>query len=85
MRNCVSAGWRRRGYVSSVRLLIIDEIHLLGEDRGPVLEVLFIVVTTSEDDVRRKEEEEGSARRRARRQKGKGEGRRRWERKRKAR
>ena len=26
--------------VAQVRLVIIDEIHLLGEDRGPVLEVI---------------------------------------------
>ena len=36
----ITRGWRRREYVSNVRLLIIDEIHLLGEDRGPVLEVI---------------------------------------------
>ena len=35
----VTRGWRNRDYVRSVRLVIIDEIHLLGEDRGPVLEV----------------------------------------------
>lgn len=36
----VSRAWQRRGYVSQVGLVIIDEIHLLGEDRGPVLEVI---------------------------------------------
>lgn len=36
----ISRGWQRRGYVRQVGLVIIDEIHLLGEDRGPVLEVL---------------------------------------------
>ena len=27
-------------YVSNVSLVVIDEIHLLGEDRGPILEVV---------------------------------------------
>ena len=29
-----------RSYVQAVRLLVIDEIHLLGDERGPVLEVI---------------------------------------------
>jgi activating signal cointegrator complex subunit 3 len=36
----ISRNWQRRGYVQKVGLIIIDEIHLLGEDRGPVLEVI---------------------------------------------
>lgn len=36
----VSRNWRSRSYVKQVGLVIIDEIHLLGEDRGPVLEVI---------------------------------------------
>nr|XP_023662018.1 activating signal cointegrator 1 complex subunit 3 [Paramormyrops kingsleyae]XP_023662019.1 activating signal cointegrator 1 complex subunit 3 [Paramormyrops kingsleyae]XP_023662021.1 activating signal cointegrator 1 complex subunit 3 [Paramormyrops kingsleyae] len=36
----VSRSWQNRSYVQKVVLLIIDEIHLLGEDRGPVLEVI---------------------------------------------
>ncbi|XP_013879087.1 activating signal cointegrator 1 complex subunit 3 [Austrofundulus limnaeus] len=36
----VSRSWQNRSYVQKVALLIIDEIHLLGEDRGPVLEVI---------------------------------------------
>jgi len=36
----VSRSWQKRGYVQKVGLVIIDEIHLLGEDRGPVLEVI---------------------------------------------
>ena len=50
----VSRGWRRvddtdsattlpdrfRSFVKEVRLLIIDEIHLLGEERGAVLEAI---------------------------------------------
>ena len=33
----ISRGWQKRGYVQKVQLVIIDEIHLLGVDRGPVL------------------------------------------------
>ncbi|KAF4522149.1 hypothetical protein B566_EDAN012611 [Ephemera danica] len=36
----VSRSWQTRGYVRQVGLLVIDEIHLLGEERGPVLEVI---------------------------------------------
>lgn len=36
----VSRSWQTRGYVQKVALVVIDEIHLLGEDRGPVLEVI---------------------------------------------
>ncbi|XP_022238465.1 activating signal cointegrator 1 complex subunit 3-like [Limulus polyphemus] len=36
----VSRSWQIRNYVREVNLMIIDEIHLLGEDRGPVLEVI---------------------------------------------
>lgn len=36
----ISRSWQTRGYVRAVSLIIIDEIHLLGEDRGPVLEVI---------------------------------------------
>ncbi|UXI20572.1 homeodomain protein EmxB [Sarcoptes scabiei] len=36
----VSRGWTFRKFVRQVALIIIDEIHLLGEDRGPVLEVI---------------------------------------------
>jgi activating signal cointegrator complex subunit 3 len=36
----VSRGWRSRDYVQAVELVIIDEIHLLGEERGAVLEVI---------------------------------------------
>ena len=36
----ISRSWQNRKYVQKVRLLIIDEIHLLGNDRGPVLEVI---------------------------------------------
>lgn len=36
----ISRSWQVRNYVQQVALIIIDEIHLLGEDRGPVLEVI---------------------------------------------
>lgn len=36
----ISRSWQTRNYVQSVALIVIDEIHLLGEDRGPVLEVV---------------------------------------------
>jgi len=36
----ISRSWQTRSYVKSVTLLVIDEIHLLGNDRGPVLEVI---------------------------------------------
>lgn len=36
----VSRSWRTRAFVREVGLVIMDEIHLLGQDRGPVLEVI---------------------------------------------
>lgn len=36
----ISRSWQTRDYVRDVALIVIDEIHLLGEDRGPVLEVI---------------------------------------------
>eukprot|EP00939_MAST-03C_sp_MAST-3C-sp1_P002064 g2064.t1 len=36
----VSRSWQKRGYVRDVGLVVIDEIHLLGADRGAVLEVI---------------------------------------------
>ncbi len=36
----ISRSWQTRGYVRKVSLVIIDEIHLLGGDRGPVLEII---------------------------------------------
>lgn len=36
----ISRSWQTRNYVLDVSLIVIDEIHLLGEDRGPVLEVI---------------------------------------------
>ncbi|KAI9189074.1 putative steryl acetyl hydrolase mug81 [Blastocladiella emersonii ATCC 22665] len=49
----ISRGWRARSYVQSVRCVIIDEIHLLGGDRGPILEIIvsrmhYIAETTKQ-------------------------------------
>ncbi|KAI9305339.1 Sec63 Brl domain-containing protein [Cunninghamella echinulata] len=36
----ISRSWKNRSYVRQVSCVIIDEIHLLGGDRGPILEVI---------------------------------------------
>jgi len=36
----ISRHWHHRSYVQTVGLIIIDEVHLLGLERGPVLEVI---------------------------------------------
>ena len=36
----ISRSWQTRGYVRKVSLVIIDEIHLLAGDRGPILEII---------------------------------------------
>ena len=36
----ISRSWQTRAYVQQVSLVIIDEIHLLGGDRGPILEII---------------------------------------------
>ena len=36
----ISRSWQTRSYVRQVSLIIIDEIHLLGGDRGPILEII---------------------------------------------
>lgn len=36
----VSRGWRRLKFVRNVSLIVLDEVHLLGAGRGPVLEVI---------------------------------------------
>ncbi|KAF2115892.1 Sec63 Brl domain-containing protein [Lophiotrema nucula] len=36
----ISRSWQTRGYVQQVSLVIIDEIHLLGGGRGPILEII---------------------------------------------
>jgi replicative superfamily II helicase len=50
----ISRNWKFRKYVQQVGLIIMDEIHLLGGDRGPILEVIvsrmnFIAATRKED------------------------------------
>ena len=37
----ISRSWQQRAYVREIALIVIDEIHLLGEERGPVLEVCY--------------------------------------------
>ena len=36
----ISRNWHHRIYVKKVSLIIIDEIHLLGLERGPIIEVI---------------------------------------------
>ncbi|CAI9111861.1 OLC1v1012190C1 [Oldenlandia corymbosa var. corymbosa] len=36
----ISRNWHTRNYVKKVGLMVLDEIHLLGADRGPILEVI---------------------------------------------
>ncbi|CCW61896.1 unnamed protein product [Phytomonas sp. EM1] len=36
----ISRNWQVRSYVTSVKLVVFDEIHMLGTDRGPILEVI---------------------------------------------
>ena len=36
----ISRNWQSRSYVQEVALVIFDEIHMLGTDRGPILEVI---------------------------------------------
>ncbi|CAH0555030.1 unnamed protein product [Brassicogethes aeneus] len=38
--DAMSRNWMEKNFVKEVGLMVIDEIHLLGEDRGPVLEVI---------------------------------------------
>lgn len=38
--DAMSRNWMQKDFVREVGLMVIDEIHLLGEDRGPVLEVI---------------------------------------------
>ncbi len=40
MHVCDLTNWQSRAYVQKVSLVVIDEIHLLGADRGPILEVI---------------------------------------------
>ncbi len=36
----ISRSWENRLYVRRVGLVVLDEIHLLGQDRGPVIEII---------------------------------------------
>lgn len=36
----ISRNWQVRSYVTSVKLVVFDEVHMLGTDRGPILEVI---------------------------------------------
>ena len=36
----ISRNWQSRSYVRKVGLMVMDEIHLLGADRGPIIEVI---------------------------------------------
>jgi activating signal cointegrator complex subunit 3 len=36
----ITRNWKSRSYVAATGLVVIDEIHLLGADRGPVLEAI---------------------------------------------
>eukprot|EP00760_Papus_ankaliazontas_P019676 PhM_4_TR18055/c0_g1_i1/m.41049/K18663/ASCC3; activating signal cointegrator complex subunit 3 len=36
----ISRNWQNRSYVTAVSLVIFDEIHMLGSDRGPIIEVI---------------------------------------------
>jgi len=52
----ISRSWQTRGYVRQVSLVIVDEIHLLGGDRGPILEIIVsrmnYIAAQSESTVR---------------------------------
>jgi antiviral helicase SLH1 len=52
----ISRSWQTRGYVRQVSLVIIDEIHLLGGDRGPILEIIVsrmnYIASQSEKSIR---------------------------------
>uniref|UniRef100_A0A7S1KV15 RNA helicase n=1 Tax=Percolomonas cosmopolitus TaxID=63605 RepID=A0A7S1KV15_9EUKA len=36
----ISRSWQHRSYVKSVGLIVMDEIHMLGQERGAILEVI---------------------------------------------
>ncbi|BFZ53989.1 Putative steryl acetyl hydrolase mug81 [Savitreella phatthalungensis] len=49
----ISRSWKNRDYVRDVSLVIIDEIHLLGSDRGPILEVIVSRMNYIADQTKR--------------------------------
>lgn len=53
----ISRYWKARSYVRKVACIIFDEIHLLGLDRGPILEVIVSRLKFVEHKQLRKESE----------------------------
>ncbi|KAJ8608527.1 hypothetical protein CTAYLR_005750 [Chrysophaeum taylorii] len=58
----VTRFWKRREYARQAALLIIDEIHLLGEDRGPVIEAIvsrarFVATNRSRQQQQKRDDE----------------------------
>lgn len=45
----LSRSWKSRNYVKSVKLIIFDEVHLLGESRGAVLEAIVARINLIEN------------------------------------
>jgi len=63
----ISRGWRRatqsnQSFVFRVRLLVLDEVHLLGEDRGAVLEAIVSRTRLISRHVNQQQLEDGSKR-----------------------
>ncbi len=50
----ITRHWEHREYVQKVSLLLIDEIHLLGQERGPVLEVIVSRMRTMAEKLKKK-------------------------------
>ena len=48
----ISRNWRNRNYVGKVGLVILDEIHLLGQERGAILEVIVSRMRMVSESVR---------------------------------
>lgn len=52
----ISRSWQTRTYVRQVSLIIIDEIHLLAGDRGPILEIIVsrmnYIASSTENNIR---------------------------------
>ena len=50
----ISRNWKSRKYVSQVSLVIIDEIHLLGQERGAILEVIVSRMRLMANEMKKK-------------------------------
>jgi len=50
----ITRHWEHREYVQQVALLLIDEIHLLGQERGPVLEVIVCRMRAISEKLKKK-------------------------------